>query len=63
MNGHETAPRPLHPWIAAGQQQVRFGVQLSAPAWTDFFDVVAEAESLGFDSLWLMDHPLTTPRD
>jgi alkanesulfonate monooxygenase SsuD/methylene tetrahydromethanopterin reductase-like flavin-dependent oxidoreductase (luciferase family) len=63
MNGHETTPRPLHPWIAAGQQQVRFGVHLPAPGWPEFFDVIAEAEALGFDSLWLMDHPLTTARD
>jgi alkanesulfonate monooxygenase SsuD/methylene tetrahydromethanopterin reductase-like flavin-dependent oxidoreductase (luciferase family) len=63
MNGHETTPRPLHPWIDAGQQQVRFGVQLSAPAWSDFFDMVTEAEALGFDSLWLVDHPLAAARD
>jgi alkanesulfonate monooxygenase SsuD/methylene tetrahydromethanopterin reductase-like flavin-dependent oxidoreductase (luciferase family) len=63
MNSHKTTPRPLHPWIAAGQHQVRFGVQLSAPEWPDFLDLVDEAEALGFDSLWLVDHPLTAARD
>jgi alkanesulfonate monooxygenase SsuD/methylene tetrahydromethanopterin reductase-like flavin-dependent oxidoreductase (luciferase family) len=63
MNSHETASTVLHPWIAAGQQQVRFGVQLSAPTWSQFFELVDAAEALGFDSLWLVDHPLAAARD
>jgi alkanesulfonate monooxygenase SsuD/methylene tetrahydromethanopterin reductase-like flavin-dependent oxidoreductase (luciferase family) len=63
MTNAETEPRPLHPWIAAGQQQVRFGAQLSAPAWPDFFALVDAAEGLGFDSLWLVDHPAGAARD
>jgi alkanesulfonate monooxygenase SsuD/methylene tetrahydromethanopterin reductase-like flavin-dependent oxidoreductase (luciferase family) len=63
MNSHTTTPRAVHPWIGAGQERVRFGVQLSTPRWAEFLGQVEEVEALGFDSLWLVDHPLTASRD
>lgn len=59
-------PRGIHPWVAAGQGQVRFGIahgpQLSpAMAWPALIAFVRDAEALGFDSFWLGDHPTYLP--
>lgn len=55
-------PQDIHPWVAAGQDRVRFGIahgpQLGgAMAWPALIAFVRDAEALGFDSFWLGDHP------
>ena len=51
--------RPVHPWVAEGQEQVRFGVQpWPGWDWRAFLSMAGEAEALGFDSFWTYDHPL-----
>jgi alkanesulfonate monooxygenase SsuD/methylene tetrahydromethanopterin reductase-like flavin-dependent oxidoreductase (luciferase family) len=54
----------IHPWVAAGQGRVRFGVDVGPGP--DFAASVAWAqriEELGFDSFWLRDHPARAPED
>jgi alkanesulfonate monooxygenase SsuD/methylene tetrahydromethanopterin reductase-like flavin-dependent oxidoreductase (luciferase family) len=53
------ARRPTHPWVAAGQGTIRFGVaQVTALVdWPAYLEFVREAEALGFDSYWTYDHP------
>jgi alkanesulfonate monooxygenase SsuD/methylene tetrahydromethanopterin reductase-like flavin-dependent oxidoreductase (luciferase family) len=51
-----------HPWVAAGQHRIRFGVfggpQLDQPPdWGRLIALVQAAENLGFDSYWTADHP------
>src|SRR6266700_49036 len=56
-------PRPLitHPWVTEGQNKIRFGVGVSArapePDWPMRLASVQAAEALGFDSVWVPDHP------
>lgn len=52
--------RPIHPWVAAGQGKIRFGVaQVTAmDDWSAYLEVVRAAEALGFDSYWTYDHPV-----
>lgn len=48
-----------HPWVSAGAGRVRFGVQTSlAPDWGVTREFARVVEGLGFDSLWIADHPL-----
>lgn len=60
-SGHNTPAvrRPTHPWVAAGQGTIRFGVAQVTPLvdWSAYLDVVRAAEALGFDSYWTYDHP------
>ena len=51
-----------HPWVAHGQQGVRFGI-VGGPRgdWPVLRDFVQLAEELGFDSYWRPDHPLRLP--
>jgi alkanesulfonate monooxygenase SsuD/methylene tetrahydromethanopterin reductase-like flavin-dependent oxidoreductase (luciferase family) len=52
---------PNHPWITAGAQRVRFGVSSPpAPDWAVTRDFAQTIEGLGFDSLWMPDHPMDT---
>jgi alkanesulfonate monooxygenase SsuD/methylene tetrahydromethanopterin reductase-like flavin-dependent oxidoreductase (luciferase family) len=50
-----------HPWVAEGARRVRFGVSsppvLDRGAIREFAQTV---EGLGFDSLWMPDHPMAT---
>jgi alkanesulfonate monooxygenase SsuD/methylene tetrahydromethanopterin reductase-like flavin-dependent oxidoreductase (luciferase family) len=48
-----------HPWVAAGQETVRFGV-VGGPSgdWPALRDFVQTVEALGFDGYWRPDHPL-----
>ena len=57
--GESGVERPTHPWVAAGQGKIRFGVaQVTAlDDWSAFLEVVQAAEALGFDSYWTYDHP------
>lgn len=52
----------VHPWVANGQQSVRFGI-VGGPSgdWSALRDFVQMAEELGFDSYWRPDHPLLLP--
>jgi alkanesulfonate monooxygenase SsuD/methylene tetrahydromethanopterin reductase-like flavin-dependent oxidoreductase (luciferase family) len=48
-----------HPWVAAGQRGARFGILSNVVAdWSRTRDFAQAVEGLGFDSLWLSDHPL-----
>jgi alkanesulfonate monooxygenase SsuD/methylene tetrahydromethanopterin reductase-like flavin-dependent oxidoreductase (luciferase family) len=48
-----------HPWVAESARGVRFGVQTAPlPDWPATRDMVQAVEALGFDSLWLPDHPM-----
>ncbi len=55
MNAATVSP---HPWVADGAGRVRFGVEtIPLPDWPATRDFVQAVEGLGFDSLWLPDHP------
>jgi alkanesulfonate monooxygenase SsuD/methylene tetrahydromethanopterin reductase-like flavin-dependent oxidoreductase (luciferase family) len=49
----------IHPWIAEGAGKVRIGVHFIDPFndWHRSCDAVLAAEALGFDSVWVADHP------
>jgi alkanesulfonate monooxygenase SsuD/methylene tetrahydromethanopterin reductase-like flavin-dependent oxidoreductase (luciferase family) len=48
-----------HPWVTEGNGRLRFGVQTSLAAdWSVTREFSQAAESLGFDSIWIADHPL-----
>ena len=53
----------VHPWVAAGQGRIRFGVGLGAAQadWPAFLAGVRLAEALGIDSVWVADHPTERP--
>jgi alkanesulfonate monooxygenase SsuD/methylene tetrahydromethanopterin reductase-like flavin-dependent oxidoreductase (luciferase family) len=54
------AARPVHPWVAAGGGRVRFGVAYGPRTdWPTCRSFVQLVESLGFDSYWTMDHPVS----
>lgn len=50
-----------HPWVTAGDDAIRFGVQLITPeepgALRQLVDTAGWVESLGFDALFVFDHP------
>ena len=47
-----------HPWVARGSKTIRFGLAYGPRSeWLECRDLVQEAEALGFDSYWTMDHP------
>lgn len=50
-----------HPWVAKADDGVRWGMQVVVPARRDalpqLMDVARQMEALGFDSLFIMDHP------
>jgi alkanesulfonate monooxygenase SsuD/methylene tetrahydromethanopterin reductase-like flavin-dependent oxidoreductase (luciferase family) len=52
-----------HPWIAEGEQRVRFGVSMmkADSDWEWHRDWVLMAEELGLDSYWMCDHPSRQP--
>lgn len=48
-----------HPWVAAGTERVRYGLEIAPqPDFAATRDFVQMAEGLGFDSLWIPDHPM-----
>ena len=50
--------RPPHPWVAAGQGSLRFGIAYGPRTdWAEVRAFVRMVEALGFDSYWVMDHP------
>jgi alkanesulfonate monooxygenase SsuD/methylene tetrahydromethanopterin reductase-like flavin-dependent oxidoreductase (luciferase family) len=47
-----------HPWVAQASETIRFGLAYGPRSdWRECRDLVQEAEDLGFDSYWTMDHP------
>jgi alkanesulfonate monooxygenase SsuD/methylene tetrahydromethanopterin reductase-like flavin-dependent oxidoreductase (luciferase family) len=56
VEGKEEA---IHPWIAEGARKVRVGVHFVDPFidWQQSCDAVLAAEAMGFDSVWIADHP------
>lgn len=60
MESALTTVRETHPWVARGRATVRFGIAYGPRSdWQDCRDLVQEAEALGFDSYWTMDHPIS----
>jgi alkanesulfonate monooxygenase SsuD/methylene tetrahydromethanopterin reductase-like flavin-dependent oxidoreductase (luciferase family) len=56
--GAAQVPGP-HPWVAEAQQRIRFGLfGGSSSGWSAARDWVQAAEELGFDSVWIADHPI-----
>lgn len=57
--GMPAVKQTIHPWVAAGQGTIRFGVAQVTPMvdWSAYLNFVREAEALGFDSYWTYDHP------
>jgi alkanesulfonate monooxygenase SsuD/methylene tetrahydromethanopterin reductase-like flavin-dependent oxidoreductase (luciferase family) len=52
-----------HPWVAEGQQRLRFGVGVLSPR-TGIAQAIEHArlaEDLGLDSFWVQDHPTSGP--
>src|SRR5215210_7530355 len=50
-----------HPWVADGTRRIRFGIETTPlPDWSATRDFVQAVEGLGFDSVWLPDHPMVT---
>jgi len=50
----------VHPWVAASRQRIRFGILSTVlPDWSRTRDFAQLVEGLGFDSLWMADHPLS----
>ena len=56
--------RPTHPWVAEGAERVRFGIAGGVTAdWPASLAWVRLVEELGFDSIWIADHPVLTAVD
>lgn len=49
----------IHPWVVEGARKVRIGVHFIDPYidWHRSCDAVLAAEALGYDSVWVADHP------
>jgi alkanesulfonate monooxygenase SsuD/methylene tetrahydromethanopterin reductase-like flavin-dependent oxidoreductase (luciferase family) len=50
--------RTVHPWVAAGQTTVGFGLLPDLEDWPSYLKLAHMAEDSGFDSFWVRDHPL-----
>jgi alkanesulfonate monooxygenase SsuD/methylene tetrahydromethanopterin reductase-like flavin-dependent oxidoreductase (luciferase family) len=56
--------RTVHPWAAAGTEEVRFAITcLAIPDHRLMRDEVRHLEGLGFDAVFLPDHPLAVMSD
>ena len=55
----DLTPRDIHPWVAEGQERIRFAVSLyPQPAdWWHFIRLVQQMERWGFDGYFSYDHP------
>ena len=58
MEDGSAAGRTVHPWVAEGQDKVRFGI-FGGPftEWPEALEFVLFVEDLGFDSYLAYDHP------
>lgn len=55
----DPTPASVHPWASEASQQVRFGIETVAfTPWPVLRAFGQAVEGLGFDSLWLSDHPM-----
>jgi len=64
MKDNAKASWVTHPWVAQGQQRIRFGIlQSFIPYrdWSQHRDWVQVVEGLGFDSYWVSDHTISYP--
>src|SRR3954451_18757227 len=53
-----TSTTPVHPWVSASRDRLRFGIEFAPqPDWGANRDFAQTAGSLDFDSLWIPDHP------
>jgi alkanesulfonate monooxygenase SsuD/methylene tetrahydromethanopterin reductase-like flavin-dependent oxidoreductase (luciferase family) len=54
-----TTTTTMHPWVAGHAGRIGFGIQM-APAgdWATAREIAQVAEHLGFESLWMPDHPM-----
>ena len=53
------ASSTVHPWVAAHAGRIGFGIQMAPSAdWAKARETAQAAEQLGFESLWMPDHPL-----
>jgi len=58
MQSTLTTAREQHPWVVRGRETIRCGIAYGPRSdWLECRDLVQEAEALGFDSYWTMDHP------
>jgi alkanesulfonate monooxygenase SsuD/methylene tetrahydromethanopterin reductase-like flavin-dependent oxidoreductase (luciferase family) len=59
MNLKEQAVGAIHPWVAEGTRKLRIGVHLldACTDWQRYCDAVQAVEGMGFDSVWVADHP------
>jgi alkanesulfonate monooxygenase SsuD/methylene tetrahydromethanopterin reductase-like flavin-dependent oxidoreductase (luciferase family) len=54
-----SAPAVVHPWVGEAARRVRFGIETVAFApWPVLRAFGQAVDDLGFDSLWLSDHPM-----
>lgn len=53
----------IHPWVQEGLQQLRAGVGFfdTGIDWHQTTEYAQAAEELGYDSIWVPDHPLLMP--
>jgi alkanesulfonate monooxygenase SsuD/methylene tetrahydromethanopterin reductase-like flavin-dependent oxidoreductase (luciferase family) len=59
-DGAAGSGRPVHPWVAEGQERIRFGIAYGPRTeWAETAAFVREVEAFGFDSYWAMDHPVS----
>jgi alkanesulfonate monooxygenase SsuD/methylene tetrahydromethanopterin reductase-like flavin-dependent oxidoreductase (luciferase family) len=51
---------PIHPWVSDGSRRIRFGIAYGPRTeWSELRSFVQMVETLGFDSYWTMDHPVS----
>jgi alkanesulfonate monooxygenase SsuD/methylene tetrahydromethanopterin reductase-like flavin-dependent oxidoreductase (luciferase family) len=48
----------IHPWVAENSRRVGFSVLMAIDDWGRARETAQVAEELGFDAVWLPDHPL-----
>jgi len=54
---------PPHPWVAAAGARLRVSLYGLTHDWARDVERVQLAEALGFDAVWVADHPLSHGRD
>lgn len=59
MNQSAQTVGTIHPWVAERRLRLKVGVHFMDPCtdWPRYCNAVQVAEGLGFDSVWVADHP------
>lgn len=59
MTDIDLTPRDTHPWVAVGEDRLRFAVSIfpQPPDWQHFIGLVQRMEQLGYDGYFAYDHP------